>query len=109
MNIQEIFENVKKDTSLLATLNMNEILKEVEGSEYLENKTLIDILKEKIDALDGLDEIDATERQTVLNKLLDYRYVKNIYELHRGKHIRWILINKPCLILEWTNVLFFKK
>mgnify|MGYP001426120279 CR=1 FL=1 len=89
LDIKTIFENIKKDNSLIAKLDINEILSKVEKSEYLEGKTINDILEEKITILNGLD-ITTIEQKNMLDKLLDYRYIKNIYELHKGKHIRWI-------------------
>jgi hypothetical protein len=91
MDIQAIFENMRKDSSLLANLDINEILKNMEKSDYLEGRTLQDILEEKNTVLEGLD-IKTEMQENMIEKLTDYRYIKNIYELHKGKHIRWIKI-----------------
>ena len=104
LDIQRIFENVRRDSSLLSTLNIEDLLAKVGGireekSDYLEGKTLTDILEEKITVLEGL-EIYGEEQQKILEKLTDYRYIKNIYELHKGKHIRWITPKKRPIVLE---------
>lgn len=90
--INEIFENVKKDTSLLANIDIDELLKNMEKNSYLENKTLQNLLDEKIEILNTL-KISLKEKKELLDKLADYRYIQNIYELHKGKHIRWIRKN----------------
>jgi hypothetical protein len=87
--INAVFENVRKDSSLLATLNMEELMKSVEKNSYLENKTLDDLLEEKLAALNTLP-LPRSHKKEICDKLTDYRYVQNIYELHKGKHIRWI-------------------
>lgn len=87
--INSIFENVKKDNSLLATLDINDLLKNAEKHSFLENKTLDDILDEKIQLMKKLKINDDT-KYLFCDKLADYRYVQNVYEIHRGKHIRWI-------------------
>lgn len=104
LDIQTIFENVKRDTSLLSNIDIEELLEKVEKSDYLEGKTLTDILEEKVAVLEGLG-LNSGEQATMLEKLADYRYIKNIYELHKGKHIRWILPNKRQLVLERGAIL----
>jgi predicted house-cleaning noncanonical NTP pyrophosphatase (MazG superfamily) len=47
MEIQEIYENAKKDPSLFSSINMEELLDKIENetTEYLENKTLSELSK----------------------------------------------------------------
>ena len=97
LDIKTIFENVQRDTSLLSTIDIDELLSKVEKSDYLKGKTLQDIFEEKQTILEGLE----TENiEQILQKLEDYRYIKNIYELHKGKHIRWITPKKRPIVLE---------
>ena len=106
--INTIFENVRKDSSLLATLDIEELLKSVEKNSYLENKSLDDLLEEKLTALNTLP-LHRTHKKEICDKLTDYRFVENIYELHKGKHIRWIKKEKDnkltngCLV---SDILF---
>ena len=104
LDIQTIFENIKRDTSLLSNVDIEELLARVEKSDYVEGKTVTDILEEKVAVLEGLG-LNRGEQATMLEKLADYRYIKNIYELHKGKHIRWILPNKRPLVLERGAIL----
>jgi len=91
MDIDAIFEKVKKDTSLLAQIDIEELLRNVddEKHDYLDNKTLGDILDENIKAVKGTG-LPVIQMKDVCNRLAGYRYVENLYELHKGKHIRWI-------------------
>ena len=87
MDIDAIFEKVKNDTSLFSQIDIEELLKNINDDkhDYLDNKTLSDILDENIKIIrsNGLP-LD------LCNRLAGYRYVENLYELHKGKHIRWI-------------------
>ena len=91
MDIDAIFEKVKKDTSLLAQINVEELLKNVNDDkhDYLDNKTLGDILDENIKAIKSIG-LPSSQLSDICNRLAGYRYVENLYELHKGKHIRWI-------------------
>jgi hypothetical protein len=91
MDINSIFERVRKDTSILAEIDIDELLQNIndEKNDYLDNKTLDDILDENINALKNIGIIDA-EITKICNRLIGYRYIDNIYEIHKGKQIRWI-------------------
>jgi hypothetical protein len=91
MDVDAIFERVSKDTSLLAEIDIEELLRSVnnEKHDYLENKTLDTILDENICAIKTL-KLPKEETNNICNRLVGYRYVENLYELHKGKHIRWI-------------------
>jgi len=91
MDIDAIFEKVKKDTSLLAHIDVEELLKNINDDkhDYLDNKTLGDILDENIKAVKSIG-LPSAQLSEVCNRLAGYRYVENLYELHKGKHIRWI-------------------
>jgi NDP-sugar pyrophosphorylase family protein len=91
MDIDAVFEKVRQDTSLLANIDIEELLKNVsnEKHDYLDNKTLGDVLDENISAVKTLG-LTKEKMKDVCNRLAGYRYVENLYELHKGKHIRWI-------------------
>ena len=91
MDVDAIFERVSKDTSLLAEIDIEELLRSVnnEKHDYLDNKTLGNILDENINAIKTL-KLHREETKDVCNRLAGYRYIDNLYELHKGKHIRWI-------------------
>jgi len=91
MNVKEIFDSALKDPSLLSTLDIDNLLKSLdnEKSDYLEKKTITGIDKEIFNTLQ--ENILGVEPQKVAcNKLIGYRLVDELHELHKGKHIRWI-------------------
>ena len=91
MDIQEIFEQAKKDPSLLANINIDELLEESNDvkNDYLQNKTTHEIQEDIYDALEEVFE-DDEDIVVHVDKLKDYRLVDEVSELHNGKHIRWI-------------------
>ena len=96
INVQEILENCKGDPSLLSTLNIDEILEAVEKDkhEYLDNKTLDTISQEIFESINNLG-ITKKKQTEICEKLLEYRYVDELFELHRGKFVRWIRKTNP--------------
>lgn len=91
MDIQELFEQAKRDPSLLSNINIDELLEDTNDvkNDYLQDKTLLEIQKD----IDGaLNEIldDENMIENYLDRLSDYRLVDEVGELHNGKHIRWI-------------------
>ena len=91
INVNEIFENALKDPTLLSNLDIDELLSSLENSknDYLENKTLDSVNKEIFDIVTELN-IDLNAKQTYCDKLIGYRVVDELHELHKGKHVRWI-------------------
>jgi hypothetical protein len=91
MDINKIFEDVQKDSSLFANMDIDELLRATnnEKTDYLENKTLDDILDDNIRMIKRVYP-DKTKIVELCNKLAGYRYIDNLSELHKGKHIRWI-------------------
>jgi hypothetical protein len=95
INVNEIFENARKDPTLFSTMDIEELLNSIENekNDYLENKTMDDITKQIFEQISELD-ISLEETTNLCNRLIGYRYIDEIHELHKGKHIRWIRIVK---------------
>jgi hypothetical protein len=95
LDINQIFEDVQSDNSLLADLDINLLLKTLDNDKtgYLENKTVDDFLKENMEVVKSIDGINKDHIRTLCDKLVSYRYVENLFDLHKGKHIRWIRLN----------------
>jgi hypothetical protein len=89
--IQEIFENAMKDPELFSTLDIEQLLESIENekNDYLEGKTLKDINKEIYEKINCLFT-PIEQKQDLCNKLVGYRIVDELHELHKGKHVRWI-------------------
>jgi hypothetical protein len=95
MNISNIFESAKKDDVL--NLDVDEILNnlDLENKGYLENRKIESLLEENNDAISKLNGIDEDNVCKLCNKLKIYRFVDEIYDLHLGKHVRWIRKSDP--------------
>ena len=67
------------------------VLESLHSSSYhpIENHTLASIHQEIVDIL-AIEQIE--ESREIQEKLKDYRYVGEICDLFRGRHIRWIRV-----------------
>jgi hypothetical protein len=91
LNINQIFEDALTDPSLLSTLDIDNLLESIENTknDYLDNKTTSDITSEIQDKLNEIGLSD-DEKELIIVKLKEYRFVDEIHELHKGKMVRWI-------------------
>ena len=91
INVNEIFESAIKDPSLFSTIDIDNLLESIENekNDYLENKTMQTVTDEIFDKICELG-ISETKARELCNRLVGYRYVDEIHEIHKGKHIRWI-------------------
>lgn len=89
--IKEIFEQALKDPSLLSEINIEKLLESVDDDKnnYLEDKTMNTINNEIYETINVLN-INIEEKKKICDKLIGYRFVENLNELHKGKHVRWI-------------------
>jgi len=94
ININEIYESALKDPTLFSTIDIEQLLNSIESekNDYLENKTMNDVT---IDIFNKINELNLSEEKMreFCNKLIGYRYVDEIHEIHKGKHIRWLKYN----------------
>ena len=89
--IANIFEQAKRDPSLFSTMDIENLLTTIENekNDYLENKTTGDIANTIMEELEELG-LSQEEIEPIYIKLLGYRFVDEIHELHKGKNVRWI-------------------
>jgi hypothetical protein len=89
--INQVYDDAMKDPSLLSSLNIDELLDTLENdkNDYLENKTLSGIGDEIYEVTNEFASSAEVHRQICL-KLVGYRNVDELHELHKGKHVRWI-------------------
>jgi hypothetical protein len=85
--LKQLIQQEKQN--VFSTLNVQELLKAAENvdMEYLGKKTLKTISEEIVQVLlsSNIPEIEP-----FCEKLTDYRHVDQIYQIQKGKHIRWI-------------------
>ncbi len=102
MNIQTLIEQARADPTLLHTLNVDELLDNAQ-SPYLAGQTLESIATGVYQALESIPNISEKQLETLCSKLLEYRFVDEVYQLHRGKHIRWIRVGGENASLTLAN------
>lgn len=98
ININKMFEDAIKDPSLFSTLDIENLLNtlETDKNDYLETKTMQSITDEIYETVSNqIQTLKPVEE--VCKKLVGYRYVDEINELHKGKHVRWIRNNGETL------------
>jgi hypothetical protein len=93
-----MFEEAIKDPSLFSTIDIENLLNtlETDKNDYLESKTMQSITDEIYENVSTQIQTLKTV-QDVCKKLVGYRYVDEINELHKGKHVRWIRNNGETL------------
>ena len=103
-DFNKIFEEAKQDSTLFANIDVEKLLEIVkdEKNDYLENKTMKNIVDEVYDTVNTLP-ISKTKIKGICNKLSEYRYVDRICDLHKGKHVRWIRIKNNYKEHSLTN------
>jgi len=90
ISLNEILENLKNDNTLFSDININELLESIDDDKNdIENKTLNDIIDINIEIL-KTHNFDNKTIETYCNKLAGYKYIDNLYQLNKGKYIRWI-------------------
>jgi len=103
-DLNKIYNDAKQDTSLFANIDIERLLEvaEDERNDYLENKSMKDIVDEVFDTINTLS-ITKAQTKELCDKLTEYRYVDRICDLHKGKHVRWIRIQGKTTGYSLTN------
>jgi len=94
ISTKEIFQNAKCDPELAAAINIDDLMAAVENdkNEHLDNKTLENIAEDKYKQIKYLN-LGKDKTKEIFSKLSEYRFIDEIYQLHKGKHVRWIRRN----------------
>jgi hypothetical protein len=95
-SIQSFLETARKDPTLDSRIDIDALL-ETADSDFLEGKTLKTIHKDVYDSL--TEHSTDVPIQSHLQKLLGYRFTEEIYQIHRGKHVRWIRLSNPSKLM----------
>ena len=93
-SINEIFKDAISDPDLASAINIDDLVLAIENdkNEHLDNKTLEHIAEDKYNNLKKLN-LGKEQLKSMFSKLSEYRYIDEIHQLHKGKHVRWIRIN----------------
>ena len=94
MNIEKIWNDAKNDPTLVSNINVDDLLKasENERVDFLSNKTVDDLFHEKYNTIENYysGQLSTSDITKICDKLANYRYVDDIYQFDRGRHIRWM-------------------
>ena len=85
----KIYNTIQKELANVSDIDIDAILKTAENTEYLENKTIHSIRKERENAVIDLN-LPEKSLNTFLTKLEKYIYITKICDIQRGKYARWI-------------------
>jgi len=89
--IGQVYKDAINDPTLLSTLDIDELLDTLENetNDYLENKTLDGMTEEIYEVIRGICQ-DTEIQHKICLKLVGYRMIDELQELHKGKHVRWV-------------------
>ena len=93
-DIDEIYNNAKKDPALFSKLDPEDLLRELakDKHNYIENKTnksIMNEIKQSIDDEFG-EELPHKKAIEITKNLIGYRMVDELDTLHIGQYTRWI-------------------
>ena len=102
-SINEIFKDALTDPDLAAAINIDDLMAAIENdkNEHLDNKTLDHIAEDKYEQLKKLN-LGKDPLKELFSKLSEYRYIDEIHQLHKGKHVRWIRIHNTTTPLKYN-------
>jgi hypothetical protein len=90
----QIFEAEKNNPELVSKIDINELLRAAENVDmnYFTNNSLETISSEIVEVLREHGITDTT-LVNFCEKLVGFRFVDQIYQLHKGKHVRWMRVS----------------
>lgn len=91
IDVSEILENARNDPELFANMNIEELLNAIqdESTDYLQDKTLESIGNEIFKSLYDIG-CRGEQLKNYCEKLIGYRLVNEVFELHKGKLVKTI-------------------
>ena len=104
MNVSEIFESARNDDVLDLDIDDIMINLDTEKNDYLSDKSLKSLMTENREIVSTLCEIKDDKVDTICKSLDVYRFVDEIYDLHIGKHVRWIRKSDPNYGLRFGGI-----
>ena len=99
MDIRKLFQEARQDVSLKNTLCVDDILSGSEEERKVPMMSANDMDREIYEALRELPGMIPHEIHELCLKLRGYRLIGEIYRLDKGKHTRWIRIDRAPYVL----------
>ena len=90
-SFRDLIEQQRNEIELQSTLDVETIIRAAENvdMDYLEGKTLHTLSSEIVQELRE-NHLQIENIQEICEKLTEYRIIQEVYQLHKGKHVRWL-------------------
>jgi hypothetical protein len=87
--MEDIIKNAKQDKDLFSTINIDELLSQMNQNtiDTIQNKTKIDIDNEILLFFKNKN-FSNEQINDYCSRLIDYRIINELYELHKGKPVK---------------------
>lgn len=91
----EEVQNQRNDPELLNTIDIQDILSQSQETHYLKDKTIASMMKEIVETIQAeFPCIAEDDKMNLTRKLMEYRLVENVCDLHKGVQVRWIRLSQ---------------
>jgi len=90
-HVQDLIDSEKNNPDLESTLDIPALLAAAENvsSDFLNTHSLSTISQDNLNAIQSTGII-GEQLQNITNKLVEFYHIDYIYQIHKGKHVRWL-------------------
>ena len=90
-HVQDLIDSEKNNPDLESTLDIPALLAAAENvsSDFLNTHSLSTISQDNLNAIQSTGII-GEQLQNITNKLIEFYHIDYIYQIHKGKHVRWL-------------------
>jgi len=90
-HVQDLIDSEKNNPDLESTLDVPALLAAAENvsSDFLNTHSLSTISQDNLIAIQSTGII-GEQLQNITNKLVEFYHIDYIYQIHKGKHVRWL-------------------
>jgi len=90
-HVQDLIDSEKNNPDLESTLDVPALLAAAENvsSDFLNTHSLSTISQDNLNAIQSTGII-GEQLQNITNKLVEFYHIDYIYQIHKGKHVRWL-------------------
>ena len=90
-HVQDLIDSEKNNPDLESTLDVPALLAAAENvsSDFLNTHSLSTISQDNLNAIQSTGII-GEQLQNITNKLVEFYHIDYIYQIHKGKRVRWL-------------------
>ena len=85
--LSSLIKEAREDPTLFSTIDVDTLLDKIDEKHFLENKTVADLSKE---ILEALQTISCPDIEKVCLRLSGYQLIDRLCDLRLGRLVRWI-------------------